>query len=38
MKNTITNKGMKLSMIIRIMQIEEGVKTVELQQHLLSFF
>ena len=38
MQNTITNKGMKLSMIIGIMQIEEGVKTVELQQHLLPFF
>ena len=37
MKNTITNNGMKLSMIRRIMQIEEGVYTVELQQHLLSF-
>ena len=37
MKNTITNNGMKLSMIRRIMQIEESVYTVELQQHLLSF-
>lgn len=37
MKNTITNNGMKLSMIRGIMQIEEGVYTVELQQHLLSF-
>ena len=36
MKNTITNNGMKLSMIRGIMQIEEGVYTVELQ-HLLSF-
>ena len=31
MKNTITNNGMKLSMIREIMQIEEGVYTVELQ-------
>ena len=38
MKNTITNNGMKLSMIRQIMHIEEGVKTVQLQRLLLSFF
>ena len=37
MKNTITNNGMKLSMIRRIMLIEEAGYTVELQRHLLSF-